>query len=333
MTVFGRIYDWMTPYNPRLWTKEVIEPPAQVDYTRVLSGPPNRAATMVGGVMAALLGFMLVLPLLMQACFAISYLVRGKPGGNYLNYANDALAFKYFEGMALSNLALAIFIPMALLLVRYLHQRPMAFASSVQPGLRWRYLLLCSTAAIVTVNLVLWTSRGFQPMEGAPQPRVVAWLVMILITSPLQAAGEEYLFRGYLTQVLGSFLSNRWLAVLVASLGFAFVHGVQNLPLFLNRFAFGLLAGALVVVTGGLEATIAAHAVNNVFAFGYAARFGGVAAARGLTEVTWTTTAWNLAAYVLTGLACWAIGRALKVAVRTPQGIERVPNKPTRNPV
>ena len=58
--------------------------------------------------------------------------------------------------------------------------------------------------------------------------------------------------------------------MVASALVFALFHGTQNLPLFLDRFGFGLLAGVLVVRTGGLEAGIAAHVANNVFAFVWA---------------------------------------------------------------
>ena len=51
------------------------------------------------------------------------------------------------------------------------------------------------------------------------------------------------------------------------SVVFALLHGTQNLPLFADRLVFGLLAGLLVWRTGGLEAGIAAHVINNVFAY------------------------------------------------------------------
>ena len=88
--------------------------------------------------------------------------------------------------------------------------------------------------------------------------------MVILLTSPLQAAAEEIFFRGYLMQALGSLVAKPWFGVVASALVFALLHGTQNLPLFVDRLAFGLLAGLLVWRTGGLEAGIAAHVVNNV---------------------------------------------------------------------
>ena len=66
-------------------------------------------------------------------------------------------------------------------------------------------------------------------------------------------------------------------------------------------------------------AAVAAHVINNVFAFGYAAAAGGVAQARALQVSTWQTTGWNLLAYALTAVVCWWIGRRMRVSVAAPQ--------------
>ena len=63
-------------------------------------------------------------------------------------------------------------------------------------------------------------------------------LVLVLLT-PLQAAGEEYAFRGYLTQAFGGLFRRPWVAVAGPALLFALAHGAQNPPVFFDRFAFG----------------------------------------------------------------------------------------------
>ena len=101
-------------------------------------------------------------------------------------------------------------------------------------------------------------------MPGRPQPGFWGFLVVIILTSPLQAAAEEIFFRGYLMQALGSLVAQPWFGVVVSAVVFALMHGVQNPALFLDRLGFGLLAGFLVWRTGGLEAGIGAHVINNI---------------------------------------------------------------------
>ncbi|MCW2845084.1 MAG: Abortive infection protein, partial [Nocardioides sp.] len=114
-------------------------------------------------------------------------------------------------------------------------------------------------------------------------------LVLVLLT-PLQAAGEEYAFRGYLTQAFGGLFRHPAPAVVGPALLFALAHGAQSAPVFVDRFAFGLVAGVLVILTGGLEAGIAMHVLNNWLAFGLALAYGDMASTLNPTGGTW----WSL---------------------------------------
>ena len=298
---------------------DVVEPPPGVNYTRVLSGRGYNAVVVVIGLVGVAV-MVLLASVVSQIIAAIGYVARGRPDGSFTAYATAALQFHYWEGMLAAHLGLAAMIPVAMLFVRFLHHRSPVWLTSVQPGMRWRFLILAVIAAIVLENAVMWLFGGGASFHYDPQPGWQGWLVLIVLVTPLQAAGEEYLFRGYLTQVLGSAIRNRWVSVVVSALIFAVAHGTgQDLSLFVNRFAFGLVMGVVVIVTGGLEASIAAHAVNNVFSFGYAAlSTGGVASAMGLTTVSWATTGWNVLAYALVGLAAWTIGTRLHIARTTP---------------
>jgi membrane protease YdiL (CAAX protease family) len=167
------------------------------------------------------------------------------------------------------NLALASLVPLSMVAVWVSHGWRPRWVGSVQGGVRWGWLLLCALVACVVMAPVM---LGFLALDGSlrwePEPDA-AWLVaVVLLTTPLQSAGEEYLFRGWLLQAVGSLFRRGVLAVLVSgtvsSVLFALAHGEQDPWLFLDRFAFAALAVWLVWATGGLEAGIALHAANNV---------------------------------------------------------------------
>lgn len=140
----------------------------------------------------------------------------------------------------------------------------------------------------------------------------------MLISSPLQALAEEVFFRGYLLQVMGSMVGKVWFGIVFSSLIFAILHGTQNPALFVHRFAFGLVSGWLVLKTGGLEASIGAHIVNNLGAFIYAMFSSSVAAARGVSSITWDKAAWDILTFVVFALVAWWLGRKMNVATLTP---------------
>ena len=295
----------------------ITRTPDGVTYPRGLSGEAATSVRSITGILLALAGYGLVVPVVAQVILAIAWAVRGRPG-RFADYFGSAMAYDYPEGMLAGHLGLAMLIPVSLLVVRYVHQRSTTFLHSVQPGLRWRYLVAAALAALVVLNAVLWLSRIGTSTVWDPQSHVGWWLLLIVVTSPLQAAAEEYFFRGYLMQALGSIVPSPWFGVGTSALVFAIFHGVQNPALFVDRFGFGLLAGTLVLVTGGLEAGIAAHVVNNIFAFGYAAFMGGVATARGVTTITWAGAGWDLLGFALFGAVAWWLGRRFNLATRTP---------------
>ena len=136
---------------------------------------------------------------------------------------------------------------------------------------------------------------------------------MILLTSPLQAIAEEVFFRGYLLQALGSLVAQPWFGVVVSAVVFALLHGVQNPPLFAARLAFGLLAGVLVWRTGGLEAGIAAHIVNNVFAYGIAGLTTSIASLKAIREITWADAAFDVGGFALFAVLAYVLFRLLRL--------------------
>ena len=136
-------------------------------------------------------------------------------------------------------------------------------------------------------------------------------LLMMVLLTPLQCAGEEMAFRGLAAQIVGSWWRRRGVAVamslLIPSLLFAMVHGPQDGPLFLARFGLGLLFGWLSWRTGGLEAAIALHTLNNQTAFLDAILTNRLREALFMTQVEWVTAIVQL---LLVGLAAWLILRA-----------------------
>lgn len=297
-----------------------LERPApSTSYAAVLRIEPVSASFMqaIGGVLVTLAGYAILVPGIAWAVLAVAWLVVGR-SQDFASFRTASLRYENIYGMVASHLGVASLIVLTMFVVRQVHHIHPRWLCSVQPGFRWRYAIVCTLIALVGLNGIYWLSRmGDRPVWN-PHEHFGWWLVVIVLTSPLQAAGEEFLFRGYLLQAAGAVGRNPWLAVLVSALIFAALHGSQNWPLLADRFGFGLMAGALVLLTGGLEAAIAAHVINNVFAFGYAAAAGGVAQARGIQISTWTTTGWNLLAYGLVALLAWLVGKRMRVATRTP---------------
>ena len=130
---------------------------------------------------------------------------------------------------------------------------------------------------------------------------------------------EEVFFRGYLMQALGSLVAKPWFGVVVSAVVFALLHslnGLQNPPLFIDRLAFGLIAGWLVWRTGGLEAGIAAHVVNNVFAYAVAGFTTSIAELKAIREISWVDAGFDVGGFALFALLAYLLFRLLKLGNR-----------------
>jgi membrane protease YdiL (CAAX protease family) len=251
----------------------------------------------VVGVVVAFVAFFLVMPLVMMPVLAVAVVVEG---GDFVGKFEKALTLQTVDPAALLylNAVLGSLILVTWFIIRVVHRMRPRWLASVVPRLRWRLLAVClglavvALAAQVLVGQLLPHSAG-EDVSGSLNHFTLSTgvsAVVVLLTTPLQAAGEEYFFRGYLMQAFGSFFNSRWAAVVVTAGLFALLHGSQNVPLFFDRFAFGLIAGWLVTRTGGLEAGIALHVLNNFLAFGLALAYGDLASTLNVSSVSW----WNI---------------------------------------
>jgi membrane protease YdiL (CAAX protease family) len=240
--------------------------------------------------------------------------------------------------LAATNLVWASAIPTACLVAWLVHRQHPRWLLSVAGRLRWRWFATCVALAALTLVLTVWVSavlpsqgEGTVEMSGTLNPwtsEVRDYLLIILLLTPLQAAGEEFVFRGYLTQAVGSLgvrLSDRTratLAVVVPALLFGAAHGIgQDVPVFFDRFAFGLVAGVLVQITGGLEAGIAMHVLNNFVAFGFALAYGDMTATLKVTHGSWWSIPVTLTQSLVYLALCWSVSRRMGVNRRAGEGV------------
>lgn len=309
------------------------DPLPAVGYEAILRAPSRPGWLGVIGVLLAICLYTLALSVVAQAFVALGWLAAGRPAA-FPTYLSEAMRFEHPSGLLATNLAIACLIPISAVMVAVVHRVRPRWLTSVSPGVRWRYLVACALVALVVLNTVLalsvWVTR--QPWEIHPQTGIVAFLVVIALTTPIQSAAEEVFFRGYLLQALGSLgsgtsalsavMRSRWFAVVASAFLFACFHGIsqQNLPLFLDRFGFGLVAGWLVTRTGGLEAAIGAHVVNNICAWVYAALTTSIAHVRATSHIGWIDALFDVGGFTLFALVAVVVADRMNVPRLTPGG-------------
>ncbi|HSN12222.1 MAG TPA: CPBP family intramembrane glutamic endopeptidase [Propionibacteriaceae bacterium] len=168
-----------------------------------------------------------------------------------------------------NNVSIAMMIPVAWLVLRVVYGQTPRWLSSVAGRFRWGWMFRLMGLILVVYVVVQAIDYAF--FSGVPalswKPYSLFLIVGILITTPLQCAGEELGVRGFTARVLGSYGSAKvsfWIASVLSSVLFMFLHAAQDPYLNAFYFTFGMAASWMAWRTGGLEASIAMHVVNNV---------------------------------------------------------------------
>jgi uncharacterized protein len=300
------------PVPTQPFLPEVL-PPDGAPYPLILRGPTYALWRSLLGVVFGLSLFLLLSTVVSQLVVVVGWALTAADRP-YADYVRSALAFERPSGLLGTNLGILTLVPISFAMLAVLHHVRPRWLMSVQPGMRWRYLLVCLVIALVSLNGVLLLSQLASERPALHvQQGYWGFLAVILLTSPLQAAAEEIFFRGYLLQALGSLVARPWFGVVVSSVVFALLHGTQNLPLFIDRLAFGLLAAVLVWRTGGIEAGIAAHIVNNVFAYGIAGVTTGIATLKAVQGIGWVDAAFDVGGFAVFALLAYLAFRRLKL--------------------
>ncbi|HEX7350623.1 CPBP family intramembrane glutamic endopeptidase [Brachybacterium sp.] len=107
--------------------------------------------------------------------------------------------------------------------------------------------------------------------------------MIVLLTTPLQAAAEEIAFRGALTASYTAWIRPARPALVVgislSTVLFALLHTSADPWMLLNYLGLGASTALIALISRGLEAAIAFHAMNNVFAMAIGSLFaygGGI---------------------------------------------------------
>jgi membrane protease YdiL (CAAX protease family) len=306
--------------QPRLGPPQAWQPRP---YPQLLRGPNHRWWRPL-----ASLGIVIGLTAVAFALFLVTVLVIDRfddsvdlSGDGIVAWGNTA------PGMLVTNLLLAAFIPITMVAVWWGHGWRPRWLGSVAGGIRWRWLGLALGISIAFMGVTqVGLSLFDDPLVWKPAPDFWWLVAVVLLTTPLQAAGEEYLARGWLTQATGSLIPGRIAAglagALVSGVVFAWLHGDQSFWLYADRFVFGLVASALAWWTGGLESGIALHTANNYVVLVLVAAIGDLSSLNETQATMWPVLLDVGLLVVLGALLAW-LGRRRRL-----QRLFRPPARP-----
>lgn len=280
-------------------------------FHRLTTPRSGRWWRLVAGVLLAALG------LLVTSVLALAVVVLAAQA---LGYGPTKLSANRvgIRLLLATNLGLALLIAVAALLAFALYRSRLRWVSSVRPRLRWGWLLRSfgPAAAGWGVLLLLGVVGALAERNRPIDARTGGLLAVVVLTTPLQAAGEEYLFRGFVLQSLGAARLPTWACCLGSGALFATAHLQFAPPLFADRLLLGVVLGWLAVRTGGLETGIGIHVAKNVSALVPAVLLGKVSQTVQPSGVTWIPFGVDVVLLALVSWwVLWLAGRRRLVVV------------------
>jgi membrane protease YdiL (CAAX protease family) len=184
------------------------------------------------------------------------------------------------------------------------HRRPWLSLISVGLTVDWRRLAIGAGVQAILAVPVLIVAHFVIGQPLRPTPALPVALLALLLT-PLQAASEEMVFRGYLTQALGRIFRDRVKTVVIVGILFALMHwntyGLLTMP---YMFLASVILSVVSLRDEGLELTIGAHAATNWLGLN---EIGALASGQAPPQVTWL----HFPVLIIGGLLLYALTRLL----------------------
>jgi membrane protease YdiL (CAAX protease family) len=207
------------------------------------------------------------------------------------------------ENLAITLVMLGALTPVVALTAWVIQRRPFWSVASVLNRIRWRWLLMCCLPGVgylvvsyvlgIVVDAIFPGQDAVGTDDGGSWVGLGAFVVpalVIICLVPFQSAAEEFVFRGWLIQAIGAYGPDQkegrarwirtvfrtpWPGIVIGAAAFVSAHGYTGWAM-TDVFLFAVTVGWLTIRTGGLEAGIALHALNNLFAFLLPAATGGL---------------------------------------------------------
>ena len=187
----------------------------------------------------------------------------------------EAMGINLNLGFILSVIPFILAFFTLIFLVKPLNERSYLTVINGGTKIRWRRILVSAFVWAALLGLGLLYSLKAYPENyvlNNTSNSLITLAVLAILTIPFQAGFEELIFRGYLMQGFAVASHNRWLPIIVTSVLFGLMHGLNPevkeygfFTMMPQYIFFGLVFAVLAMMDDGIELAIGAHAANNAF--------------------------------------------------------------------
>jgi uncharacterized protein len=159
--------------------------------------------------------------------------------------------------------------------VAMFHKRAFATLINGFGAVRWSRFFVAFgvwfgiTAMMEGVNYMMHPADYTLCFQGEP---FLGTLLISLFILPFQTSCEEFVFRGWLMQGIGSIAQKPWVPLLITSVLFGAMHFANPevtkygiVPMAVYYIGFGLFMGLVALLDDGLELSLGLHFGNNFF--------------------------------------------------------------------
>lgn len=216
--------------------------------------------------------------------------------------------------LLLSFAGIAVMLPVAILLHRWVFGAS-ASIHSITGRFRWgllaraALLIIPAWTGYVVISGLLVETPGNERSSGA----MVAFLAVTILLAPIQAAAEEYTFRGVVMRSVAGLGRTRrspgplliLVAIVISAVLFGLMHFATEPWLIAYYTTFGLSMAVIAWRSGGLELSVLVHATNNTVTFMYAELTGASTAIDRSAGSIGSVMAVPMAMMALTAAAVW----------------------------
>lgn len=161
-----------------------------------------------------------------------------------------------------------------LIAVKYLHKLSFTSLTTSRKKIDWKRVRFSFLFWGIISSSMIALDYYMSPEDYIFNFKLVPFIILAVIAIllvPLQTSFEEYLFRGYLMQGLGTIAKNRWFPLIMTSVVFGLMHYANpeveklGMVIMIYYIGTGLFLGIMTLMDEGLELALGFHAANNLF--------------------------------------------------------------------
>jgi len=162
-----------------------------------------------------------------------------------------------------------------IILIKPLNNRTLKMTINGGGKIRWNRFFISATVWTILLALYLIFYLKLDPENFTVNNKTSSLILLSIVAVlfiPFQAAFEEVLFRGYLMQGFAALIKNRWVPVIMTSILFGLMHGINPeikefgfFTMMPQYITFGMIFGIITILDDGIEAAMGAHTANNIF--------------------------------------------------------------------